>query len=77
MHLPHPFGEVCIGPRLHPWLHERAIETEIDLGEARDRRELTLVIKTVAAKGANVVERSRLEANEIIATNEVVVAWTG
>ena len=77
MHLPHPLGEACIGPRLHPGLHEGAIETEIDLGEARDRRELALVIKTVDAKGANVVEGSRLEANEIITANQVVVAWTG
>ena len=54
-------------------LGERAIEAEIDLGQPRDCRKALLVLGAVDAEGADVVERSRLEPEEILAVDKVAV----
>ena len=57
----------------HEGLQKGAIEAEIDLGHPGDRREALFVLGAVDAEGADVVERSRLEAEEILAVDEVAV----
>ena len=59
--------------RANPRLDEGPIEAEIDLGDARDRGEALLVFRAVDAEGADVVERARLEAEEILAVDELAV----
>ena len=54
-----------------------AVQAEIDLGDACHRRKLALILNAVAAERPDIVERSRLEADEIVAANQVVVAPTG
>ena len=57
----------------NPRLSERAIEAEIDLGQSRHRCEALVVLRTVDAESADVVERSLLEAEEILAVDELAV----
>ena len=57
----------------NPGLGEGAVEAEIDLGQAGDRGEALLVLGAVDAEDADVVERSRLEPEEILAVDEVAV----
>ena len=64
----HSFCRVGSEPRLH----EGAIEAKVDLRESRDGCEFAVVSGIVAAVGPNVVKRSRLEADELIALDQIV-----
>ena len=57
----------------HEGLQKGAIEAEVDLGHPGDRSEAPFVLGAVDAEGADVVERSRLQAEEILAVDEVAV----
>src|SRR5689334_6859897 len=72
----HPFSRVLTRPQPQPGLNERAVEAEVDLGDARDGRELSIVVGVVGAERANIVESSRLEANEVTTFDQVGVAAT-
>ena len=46
----HPVGGCLVGKRPHPGLQERPVQSEIDLGDPRDGRELAFVLEVVAAR---------------------------
>ena len=57
----------------NPRFDEGPIEAEIDLGDPRDRGETLLVVRTIDAEGAYVVERPGLQTEEILAVDELAV----
>src|SRR5262245_8939698 len=67
----HPFRETLVGPAPDPGLHERAIETEIDVGYASRRSKPPFVLLVIAAKRSNVAEAARFEAHQIVAADQV------
>src|SRR5208283_604645 len=73
MHLADGLGYPLGRRRANPRLGEGPIEPDIDLGDPRDRGETVLVVRTVDAEGADVVERALLEAEKVLAVNELAV----
>src|SRR5208283_524935 len=57
----------------NPRFDKSPIEAEIDLGDPRDRGETLLVVSTIDAEGAYVVERPGFQTEEILAVDELVV----
>ena len=71
MQLPHQVGALAVGQGLHGRLGERAIEPVIDLGDAGRGGEALVVFLAVAAERADVVERARLQTEQILAVDQV------
>src|SRR6476646_6132013 len=72
MQLLHPFRQRRADKCADNRLHKRAIESEIDLGQARRRCEPALVADVVATERANIIERSRLATHDPIAGHKVL-----
>jgi hypothetical protein len=70
---PHRLGGRLRDGGANPRRGEGAIEAEIDLGQPRHRSAALVVLRAIDAEGANIVERSRLEAEEIFAIDELAV----
>ena len=73
MQLLHPFRQRRAHERANDRLRERAVEGEIDLGNAGGGREPALVGRIVAAERSDVVERPRLAPHHPIAGREIGV----
>ena len=67
----HPLREAVVGPTAHPRLNERPVKAEIDLGHPRSCSEPPLVLLIVSTQSSDVVERSRFEADEIVALDQI------
>ena len=57
--------------RLDPGLHELPVGREIDLRDALGGREAALVLRRIAAHGADVVQRARLAAHHPLPDGEI------
>ena len=71
MQLPHEFGEGLVRPQRTQGCIKRAIEPQIDFGNARGSRKFPVVLLVIAAEGANVSESRELRTNEIVACDEL------
>ena len=71
MQLPHHIPPIADGEGADNWLHEGAVEREIGLRHAIDRRETALVVDVVAAERADIVERPCLAAHDPVAVGEI------
>ena len=71
MHPPHPFGGPLIGPQPHPRLDKGPVQAEIDLGNPCHGRKLALVLFAVSAQGADIIESTLLEADKIVAADQI------
>ena len=66
-----PIGRCLVGERPDPGLQERAVQSEIDLGDPRDRRELPFVLEVVAPERPDGVEVAPLGSHEVVAGDEI------
>ena len=57
--------------RAHGRLCKRAVEREIDVGDASGRGETAFIGSVIAAQRANVIERPRLAAHEPVARDQI------
>ena len=73
MHLPHHLGRLLGRHRPHHRLDERAVEAVVDLRHAGDRGEALVVLVAVGAERADVVQAARLQAEEILAVDQVAM----
>ena len=73
MHLAQGLGRPLRHHGANPRLAECPIKAEVDLGNARDRGETLLVVRVIDAEGADVVERSGFETEEILTVDELSV----
>jgi hypothetical protein len=61
------FGHAGANPRLP----ESTVETEVDLGEPREGGEARVILRTIDAEHADVVERALLQTEEIFAVHKI------
>ena len=71
MHLTQRVRERSGCERTHDRLRKRAVEREIDLGNAGRRCEAAFIGSVIAAKRANIVQRPHLATHEPIAGNQI------
>ena len=71
VHLAHQCGRRLGAHRLHQRLCERPIETVIDLREPGEGSEALVILVTVGTECADVVQRTRLERQQILSVYQV------
>ena len=62
---------------LDPGLHELPVSREIDFRDALGGREAPLVLRRIAAHGADVVERARLAPHHPLPDRKIVIGGVG